>query len=135
MIKTTALVIIAFGVLGGLLLLGAPHIRSQQHDTIVTITAKTTSYECAGEYCIGFIADSIEPTSLREYERQLLLPYQENMSRDHLQEKLNDSLGAENTTACLKGQLHKYTVDTLRLTHPAAGGYKLELTSYGPGPC
>ncbi len=37
---------------------------------------------------MGFIADSIEPTNLREYERRLLLPYQGNISRDLLQEQL-----------------------------------------------
>jgi hypothetical protein len=31
--------------------------------------------------------------------------------------------------------LHKYTVDTLRLTRPAAGGYKFQLRSFHSGKC
>ncbi|MAZ86526.1 MAG: hypothetical protein CL693_02685 [Cellvibrionaceae bacterium] len=51
------------------------------------------------------------------------------------QKTLKCLLATENTTVCLKGQLHRYRVNTLKFTPPAAGGYKFELTAYRPGPC
>ncbi len=133
--KKTILTISTVCLVGVLIYMAGPYFRDQKHTDIATIDAHITMYDCAGERCIGFIADSVAPSSLHNYQGQLLLPYKKGENRDQLQEALAQAFTKENPAACLEGIFHKYSVDTLRLAHPAAGGYKLQLSSFQPGLC
>lgn len=133
--KKTILSITTLCLVGVTLYVAGPHLRAQKHTAVATIDAHITMYDCAGERCIGFIVDAVEPSVFDQYKGQLLLPYKEGENRDLLQEKLSQALTKDSPEACLEGIFHKYSVDTLRLAHPAAGGYKLLLNSFRTGVC
>ena len=116
-----------------LLVLG-PYIRSIKHTEIAVVDAHFEMYDCAGEHCIGFVVDKINPAKFSPYQNTTLLPYQANQNRDLLQDELVILLG-KTATVCVRGYLHKHTVEFLRIIHPAQGSYKFLLESVINGSC
>ena len=111
-----------------------PYNRSLKYTEIAVIETHFEMYDCAGEHCIGFVVDKINPEKYSPYQNKTLLPYRANQSRDFLQNELV-ALMDKTATVCIQGYLHKHTVNYLRLIHPAQGSYKFLLESVFSGSC
>ena len=129
-IMITGVVVIA-GLFASILYLG-PYLRSITDDKIISINGIAITYDCANGNCIGF---KVSPSSDNDYEDRLIIPYSEDHDRDSLENNWAHLLNEPNSIVCLKGYMHKYSVDTLRVIQAGYGGFRFKLLEYSEGPC
>lgn len=118
-----------------ILLLIGPFLRSLASDIEVSVDVTPTSYDCAGESCIGFILIDVDAEKFSKYKGKLLLPYRLPLDRDKLNIKWAHLLGNTPQKICLKGHMHRFSVSTLTFFHPVYGGYEFKLTDYKEKNC
>ena len=124
-IMITGGVVIA-GLFASILYLG-PYLRSITDDKIISLNGTAITYDCAQGNCIGF--------NIHEYEDRLIIPYSEDQDRDSLENNWAHLLNAPNSIICLKGYMHLYSVDTLRVIQAGYGGFRFKLLEYSEGHC
>jgi len=133
-IMITGVVVIA-GLFASILYLG-PYLRSITDDKIISINGIAITYDCAQGNCIGFkVVPSSANGYIHEYEDRLIIPYSEDYDRDSLENNWAHLLNTPNTIICLKGYMHLYSVDTLRVIQAGYGGFRFKLLEYSEGPC
>ena len=129
-IMITGVVVIA-GLFASILYLG-PYLRSITDEKIISINGIAITYDCANGNCIGF---KVSPSSDNEYEDRLIIPYSEDHNRDSLENNWAHLLNTPNNILCLKGYMHLYSVDTLRVIQAGYGGFRFKLLEYSEGHC
>ena len=114
-----------------ILLIGALYLGSYLRTIIakepILLNGTAITYDCAQGNCIGF--------NIHEYEDRLIIPYSEDYDRDSLENNWAHLLNAPNNIVCLKGYMHQYSVDMLRVIQAGYGGFRFKLLEYSEGHC
>ncbi|ABC32267.1 hypothetical protein HCH_05609 [Hahella chejuensis KCTC 2396] len=116
------------------ILLG-PYLRSLKFENPTLISATATTYDCADGHCVGFIISSVDNSDLSQYIGKTIYPYSSEKDKDTLQEQWAHLAQKTGTGVCIKGYLHKYPVNTMRLFQSGYGGYRIDMVDYKEGPC
>jgi hypothetical protein len=115
----------------GALYLGS-YLRTILAEKPISLNGTAVTYDCANGNCIGF---KVSPSSDNDYEGRLIIPYSEDHDRDSLENNWAHLLNAPNNILCLKGYMHLYSVDTLRVIQAGYGGFRFKLLEYSEGRC
>lgn len=115
----------------GALYLGS-YLRTIIAEKPISLNGTAVTYDCANGNCIGF---KVRPSSDNDYEDRLMIPYSEHHDRDSLENNWTHLLNTPNNILCLKGYMHLYSVDTLRVIQAGYGGFRFKLLEYSEGPC
>jgi len=119
----------------GTLYLGS-YLRAIIAEEPISLNGTAVTYDCANGNCIGF---KVVPSSvhgyIHEYEDRLIIPYSEDHDRDNLENNWAHLLNTSNSIICLKGYMHLYSVDTLRVIQAGYGGFRFKLLEYSEGNC
>ena len=126
----TSIVCIAILSIGALYL--GFYLRAIITEEPIPLNGTAVTYDCANGNCIGF---KVSPSSDNDYEDRLIIPYSEDHDRDSLKNNWTHLLNEPNSIVCLKGYMHKYSVDTLRVIQAGYGGFRFKLLEYSEGPC
>ncbi len=115
----------------GVLYLGS-YLRTIIAKETTSLNGIVVTYDCANGNCIGF---KVSPSSDNNYEDRLIIPYSEDHDRDSLENNWAHLQNMPNNILCLKGYMHLYSVDTLRVIQAGYGGFRFKLLEYSEGPC
>lgn len=126
----TSIVCIAILSIGALYL--GSYLRTIIAEEPISLNGTAVTYHCANGNCIGF---KVSPSSDNDYEDRLIIPYSEDHDRGSLENNWAHLLNEPNSIVCLKGYMHKYSVDTLRVIQAGYGGFRFKLLEYSEGPC
>lgn len=130
----TSIVSIAILSIGALYL--GSYLRTIIAEEPTSLNGTAVTYDCANGNCIGFkVVPSTAHGYIHEYEGRLIIPYSEDHDRDSLENNWAHLLNTPNIFLCLKGYMHLYSVDTLRVIQAGYGGFRFKLLEYSEGPC
>ncbi len=137
--KKIFLSFVAFGLFLISLYFGVTYLgsflRSVVSEEPVAFTVSVSTYDCADGNCIGFTVASSNVDVSSSYVGKLIIPYSETFTKDQLQSQWSHLLKTPGQVVCIKGYVHEYPVNTLRLFQSGYGGYRFRLTDYSEGSC
>lgn len=113
-----------------------PYLRTLTDQESISLNGTAVTYDCASGNCIGFkVSPSSTNLYVSEYLDRLIIPYSEDHDRDSLENNWAHLLNTPDRILCLKGYMHQYSVDTLRIIQAGYGGFRFKLLEHSEGPC
>jgi folate-dependent phosphoribosylglycinamide formyltransferase PurN len=112
------------------------YLRAIIAEEPISLNGTAVTYDCANGNCIGFkVAPSSTKGYVAEYKDRLIIPYREDHDRDSLENNWAHLLNTPNSIICLKGYMHIYSVDTLRIVQAGYAGFRFKLLEYSEARC